>query len=123
MTLGTYAQNTGFPEEWLQAKGRIAAVVRRDLARVDIIDLDSGQRTRLRWNEDPPPASDAFWAIYEGYARSRQATLSEPSPVVGDVHLDGAGRIWVSRYSPDRRRYPRQPRLRGRAMARMGRAP
>jgi hypothetical protein len=104
------------PGGGVSAGGRIVAAVRPDLPTVDILDTSDGSVIRVEWDEDPPSMTEELRRELEerlaSYGRSldpeaRQASNSSPVPVTGLGFVDRSNRVWVSRYTPDHRRYRR----------------
>ncbi len=112
-------QPTGFPAGGLEGvSSHVVVTALTDRTEIRVIPLEGGRDVLIRWEEDPPRFTDAFWEEYVAYVKSRnwlpiywseaaRARVKEPLPVLGDMQADEWGRIWVSTFSGDPRHPPR----------------
>ena len=75
------------------------------------VSIDSGGSIVIRWSE-VQALTDSLWNLHTAYQESRglpnaalrvgrRADVTGPLPVIGVMHGDDDGRLWVSQWSPD----------------------
>lgn len=98
---------------------------RGDRPQVEVLDLATGARRIVRWQEAPRPVTDQLWdesaafhraratragrseAEIERSLRTMRGQIQGPAPYVERVVGDDEGRIWASDAAGDYRHFPR----------------